>query len=714
MPDMKVTKKISAKAPVLNYSGPVKLKTAAAATTTTPIFTADVPEARGTVWSDNFDKGITGWTFDPTSYVTWSSKTTTGDRAFSKIDSSDKSSLYVEGPYQVYRREISSATSGEFTVPFNGKLNMWVGMSLNYDKECRLLVSISDDDFETSTELWNSKDAAGERPWAWREVNADLGSWAGKSVKLRLTYSWGSGDEGFKTGGYSGDFTIDGIKVSGVSAVERVELTTGEQLRLMSLDPELTDWHWSMPGATPQESTEASPVVYYKADGLYDVTLTARKGSEEINCTMPGFVSVTGTAPVARILPPATFREATTHDYMVAPLAPVTFRSVSDGFPSEHVWVFSGVVDNQPDATHEVDGEEATVSYMYQHSWPVGLAVANEHGSHSDVTAVCAEFEGGITNTLATDVPTTFDMADWGVFPGTNTHKITRYAEHFSAPSVPMIVGGAYLYFVDAPTEIAVTDNTSIGVHLYTCENGLPGERIDSYWWSVIDLDGPSTDGSLRGTFFEFTDMPVVTDEFFIVVDGMPDYSEQCRVSFAMARQRAEGNTAYMEIEGEWRPVQDYFEAGKGTSYYITPVVRHSVMTSLPVGDDIVRVGYAGGDYTHDIFSHMGYETPVESDADWCQVVNEPNGQTVDTLTIRCAPNDTDKERDAHQSLTDGASRLILTVHQSALSAVIEITPDSSNDKTVYYNLQGMPISRPQAGRIYIRRAGSVVEKVQF
>lgn len=715
VPDIKATKKIDVKAPLIHYSGTATAaRPAEAAPAAAPIFTADVPEAHGMVWGDNFDKGITGWTFDPTSYVTWSTKTTSGDKAFSKIDSADKSSLYVEGPYQVYRREISSATSGEFTVPFNGKLHLWVGMSLNYDDVCRLLVSISDDDFETSTEVWNSKDAAGERPWAWREVSADLASWTGKNVKLRLTYSWGSKDETFKTGGYQGDFTIDDVRVSGLRAVDRIELTTGEKVRLVSLDPSLTDFRWSMPGASVEESSEASPEVYYTADGLYDVTLTAKKGAEEVTCTLPGFVSVTGTAPVARILPPATFREASSHNFMVAPLAPVTFRSASEGFPSECMWVFSGVTDGEPNATVEVSGEEAVVSYMYQHSWPVGLAVANEHGSSSDVATVCAEFQGGITNTLATDTPTTFDMADWGVFPGTNTHGITRYAEHFSAPSVPMVVGGAYVYFVDAPSTVAITDNTSVGVHLYTCENGLPGECVDSYWWSVIDLDGPTSDGSLQGTFFEFTDMPVVSDEFFIVVDGLPDYSEECRVSFAMAPQRAEGNTAYMEIDGQWRPVRDYFAAGKGTSYYITPVVRHSVITSLPVGDDTVKVGNAGGEVTHDIFSIMGYETPVESDADWCEVVSEPNGMTVDTLTIRCQPNDSDKDREAHLRLTDGVGTHVLTVIQSAQSGVEEIATDSDADDAVYYNLQGIPVSRPSAGQIYIRRTAGNAAKVRF
>jgi len=719
--DQPVSTGFSFTAPAVKYAGVSQLK--ARAKTSSPLFTADIAEAQATVWSEDFDAGISGWTIDPTSNVTWGPKSTTGDKAFTTINPDDKGSLYVGGPYAAYLREISSATSAAFTVPYSAKLTMWVGMTTNYDDYCRLIVSVSDDDFATSTEVWNSKDAQGERAWAWRNAEADLSQWEGKTLKLRLTYSWGAKDEGFKTGGYLGDFTIDDIKVSGIKAVDHVNLTTGEKLRLICLNPAAGNLKWSFPGATPAESTEASPEIFYTADGTYDISLTATIDGEDVESTIEGFVTVTGTAPVARILPPATFRDATSHNFMVAPLAPVTFRSASDGYPDELVWVFSGVTDGQPEATKEINGAEATVNFMYQHSWPVGLAVANEHGSSNDVVTVAAEFEGGINNILGTDNATTVDMSDWGVFPGSNTRKITRYAEYFSAPSVPMVVGGAYLYFVDAPTTIAVTDNTSIGVHLYTCENGVPGKRIDSYWWDVIDLNGPNTEGSLQGTFFEFTEVPVVTDEFFIVVDGLPEYREAgkdgeddpgCKVSFAMATQRVGGNTAYMEIDGKWRPVEGYFEGGKGTSFFITPLVRHSVMTSLPAGNDEITVSHQGGDIEHQIFSYMGYKTPVESDADWCEVTNEPNGETVDTLTISCQPNTTDTDREAHLTLTDGVGNLRLTVRQTSSSGITDITTDALTGDAEYFNLQGIRVTRPVAGQIYIRHTSAGTDKVRF
>lgn len=83
--------------------------------------------------------------------------------------------------------------------------------------------------------------------------------------------------------------------------------------------------------------------------------------------------------------------------------------------------MFGGITDGQPNATMQISYAEATVNFMYQHSWPVGLAVANEHGASNDLITVAAEFEGGIDNILSTDVATTFDMSDWGVFPAPTT-----------------------------------------------------------------------------------------------------------------------------------------------------------------------------------------------------------------------------------------------------------------------------------------------------
>lgn len=669
---------VKADAPAVKFDGGrLSLRSLAKANSaSTPLFTADVDGALDDTWTCGFDDGsMGGWTVDFAEHVAWTVKAGSGDKSYNAFDADNTYSLYVEGSFKVYEREISTITSQVVNVPFGGTFACHVGYSLNYDDCCRLVISVSDDDFATSTDIWNSKDGEGEKPWAWRAVKADLGQWAGKNVKLRLSYTWGSGDEIFKTGGYMGDFMIDGMRISGMAPVTSVDILTGETLKLKCLVEDAAEFAWTMPGAVPSQSTEASPEIYYTADGQYDITLDITKADGQTESyTAENFVTVTGFAPTAAILPPATFRyvdPAAEYNYMVAPLAPVKFKDASKGFPDERTWVFSGITDGDADAITEITDAEPSVSFMFQHAWPVGLAVGNKHGESSDIVTVAAEYQGAITNWQKGDAATTLDMDDWGVFPGSNTHNITRYAERFSAPSRPVVMGGAYLYFVDVPKEIAVTDNSTITVSVYTCENGLPGQRLDFGLWDVIDLNGPASDGSLQGTWFEFTDLPVVADEFFIVVDGLPEPSETCpAVSFGMAKFRDGGNTALMEIDGQWREADEYFGAGKCTSYLVRPVIRHSVITSLPVGNDEILFAKEGGTAEHQIFSYMGREENVDCDADWCRVTSAPGEYTVDNLTVECDPNPTGTDREARLLITDGAGYHQLTVKQSSLSGV--------------------------------------------
>ena len=51
---------------------------------------------------------------------------------------------------------------------------------------------------------------------------------------------------------------------------------------------------------------------------------------------------------------------------------------------------------------------------------------------------------------------TVFDLDGESSFPGSNKWGITAYAERFSAPSVPMKVFGAYVYFVKNDAEEVV------------------------------------------------------------------------------------------------------------------------------------------------------------------------------------------------------------------------------------------------------------------
>ena len=633
-------------------------------------------EANTVVWSENFDNGIpSSWELQNGSHNVWELKKTSGDKAFSNIDPADAGSLFIEGDYRIFNRETVHAISQPVTIGQNASLFFYLGFSQNYDGYCRLYVSASTDDFnEDIVDLWNSGQENGEKPWRWHEVNIDLSHLSGKTVKFRFTYGYGSDDEIFKSGGYFGDFSLDGIELRSATSVDHVDVMTGEEVTFVDLTPEgeAVSWLWNFPGAYIETSTEQNPTVYYTDDGAYDVSLTVTNAEgESSTVTKTAFVNVTGTEPVAKIGLPATFRYATTHLPMVAPMAPVTYTDASSGFPTSSEWTFTGVCEDQNTVT-ELSGDAVEVRYHFMHEQSIGLQSANRHGTSGDGAQVSVEYDGLISNLLPDDFANVFDLDGRGEFPGTNTMKITAYAEKFSKPSRPIVVYGAYVYFNKAEAEELIDQISSIGVHLCTSENGLPGKRIDSWWWTVTDINYDVNNGAVA-TAFPFTDKPVVDDEFFIVVDGIPAKSDGCTVSFYMADFRDSGNTAYMLKDGQWIDVSTYFPAGKNhTSYMIVPSICHSVISNLPMGaEPTVKFDRNGGEKEYEIFSIMGYKTPIQSSDDWVRVTSEPNGMTVDKLTIEADPLPSGMiDRKATLTLTDGASTFEIPVEQDSTDGI--------------------------------------------
>lgn len=637
------------------------------------VFTVDLPQALIYNWGENFDEVPMGWAIDPTEHAVWKIKRIAepgSDKSFSNIDPNDIASLYVEGDYRAYNREITNATSPLISVPPLGSLHAWVGYTLNYDDMCRLIISISDDGFETQTDVWNSKDGEGERPWAWRPVAVDLAPWAGKRVQVRFTYTYGSGDETFKTGGYMGDFAIDGLRICSPAPVNHIDVNAGDKVRFINISTVQGTPAWEFPGGNPEQSTDDSPVVSYTKDGTYSVTLTVGASTT----TIDNFVTVTGAAPVARILPPASFKYYDSErSYLVAPLVPVRFADASDGYPTSRSWAFMGTTPDEPDAIEESVEEKPQVSYAYLHNHPAALEVQNKHGESADLVSVKTEYSGLITNLAVEAYASNFDMEDWGLFPGNLSKKsgITAYAEHFSAPSRPMRIGGCYVYFTKATAEELYDQIADIGVHLYTAENGKPGKKLDSMWWRTVDLDISATEGEVVGTDFPFTAAPFVDDEFFIVIDGFHEYSDTHCVAFAMAPLTDHGGSAWILHNGEWQPVTDYFAAGQNnTSFFVAPYVSHSVIASLPVGDDTIEVGADGGEASHKYFTYLALKSISSADS-WIEITSPLPEYTVDTLIINCQPLPAGvSERVGHISITDGGSILTLEVVQSASTGI--------------------------------------------
>ncbi len=676
-------------------------------------FTCPAKSRPDITWSENFDKPETDWIFEWTfgdeEYFQWEIATLSEKKSFSAIDPDNVSSLHIEGSYRNWERGSATATSPEIAIGRNATLTYHVGYSLNFNTDCTLTLFVSTDN-ATWEPRWSSLDETGEKPWQWRKVQVDMAAYAGKNVRLKFEYG---NSQAYDNGGKTGSFDIDGMELEAAGNTEKIDAQTGEIIKFADASTGTpTSWQWHFPGAIPDKSNEQYPEVYYTRDGDYDVSLTVSDGVHTSTKTIEKFVSVTGIAPTAKILPPAIFHYNQTRLPMVAPMVPVTFNDASEGYPTEWKWSFAGITEKAQDVStsHE---QHPTVSYQFLHEQPIQLSVSNQHGSSETSTSVSVEYSGLINNLQPNDVLTTFDLGDgYGNFPGSNKLEMTDYAEKFSKPSQPMEVYGAYVYFTKAAANELIDQIADVQVALCRSENGFPGEKLEFTSWRVFELDLPSS-SQLVGTEFSFSKPVAVDHEFFITVSGIPEKSDGTDVAFAMAKFRSEGNTAYFKQRGEWKSAAEYFPAGANhTSFAIYPAIAHSVMQ--PLCETPLIVDESAGTTELRMFSYLGYETPISIDADWCRITDKPNGLTVDTLTIaydQLPPEMT--RRTATITLTDGISQVDVELVQQALSHVdsrkeaeIKIIP------TLFHNEFAIELPNKAKSIAIIDASGRVVKQI--
>lgn len=691
-----------------------------------------------TVWSENFDsderdaKGnliLSGWTLDQGegNVVTFTKE----KKDFNIIDENDVYSLHIDGPYQVYKRTKASATSSAINVPANGQLHAYVRMTPTWNEYVTLAVQVSADNFETLTEVWNSKEVT-EGSARWIAINADLTAYEGKQIKIRLFWGPGTNDT-FNTGGYMGDFYVDGLSVTGVQSVDQISVKAGEVIQFVDLSTggTPTGWQWSFPGGTPATSTEQSPTVYYTAGGTYDVTLrvTDAEGSDEV--TKTAFVSVEAQAPQAGIQFPADFRTMQQPRMrVVAPLAPVEYKDASEGFPTEFTWAMYTPYDlAKAEGIFVPKDIYTTPDVTYQHNtldkcYVLHTAQNTEGYTYVD-DSVQVQFEGFVSNYQPKDSYQTNFVDGSLTLPGANKMGITAWAERISKPSVPVVLEAMYVGFTKASAEELTDQIASVTFYLYTSENGLPGkpiEMLDS--WTVSELNYAMNNNGGMVTI-ELGRRIIIDQEVFVVIDGIPEKNDQLECAIGMAPMRDYGNTAFMLNKGTWRPFTGYFQAAPGgqTSLSVFPYFSHSVLIpaqvspegAVTMGSDVTEVGAQAGTTDVPVFANLGIYKYLGSNADWCRIQGTPGEYTVDSVTVEydALPDGLD-QREAVISVTDSIQTLDLVVRQVRGSATsIAIPTTSSQDPSnayQYYDLQGRRIDamRQPHGIILERKNGQV------
>lgn len=693
------------------------------------------------VWSENFDTDLSQWDINNEVKDGWGpitvelASTSSKKVPFNTYDADDVTSLHIEGDYRVSKRNMAYVTSGDIAVPQNAILHAFVGYS--EWEECALFITVSTDNFETETELWNSMNC-GITGWHWQEINSDLSPFAGQTIKLRLTYGEGTKNN-YGVGGYMGDFYVDGLSITGVQSVQEVSVKTGDIIQMADLSMgNIARWEWLFPGGTPAESTDQNPTVHYEKAGEYDVTLNVYDADEQMaSITKLGFVKVEGQEPVAGIEFPAGFRDLNTRMRMVAPFAEVEYKDASAGFPDQYSWTFYTPYDLehggaffQPDTIYttrdvKVRHERLDKNYV--------LHIAqNDLGYAYVEDSVSVKFDALVTNFLPTDgYQTNFVDGDL-TMPGANKMGITAWAERFSKPSVPVVLEGMYVNFTKAtPGDDLMNQIASVDFSLYTSENGLPGEPIallDS--WTMTELNYAMTTNS--GIVTVELSAPIVIDqEVFVVIDGIPEKADDLECAIAMAPLRSEGNTAYMLNKGTWRPFTGYFDAAPGgqTSLAVFPYYRHSVVVPaafeeieldgglsqqrIIVGADSTTVSQEAGQAEVYVFANRGLQTYQQPSEEWLRIVGKPGEYTVDTLTVEydALPEGIDR-REATLIVSDGITTLPLRFIQQRVdipepTGINAVEPEARSQEREVYDLQGRRQPDGIIGRgIYVVRKG--------
>lgn len=424
---------------------------------------------------------------------------------------------------------------------------------------------------------------AGTDDAKWTRYAVSLDDYVGKKVFFAFAYALTDGD----------DVMIDDFEVVAAGDSDSVELLAGESIAFKDIstgNPE--SWSWEFPGAETTTSTQSHPTVTYSEPGVYDVTLTVKKGEVSDTVTKKGYVKVNGQAPTAVI---GTPKEAyySPEAGLVVPLDfELTFTDNSTGMPSEWEWTLPGT-DLKSAGTQDV-----TVKYTEPGMYDVDLTVSNDFGASSTyVYGVKAGGESLIWNISAAENEDldVIGLSWYGWYGGTNWLGMSAYAESFHAPARKSEISAVNVYFASA-TVVTPDQYTTVSISLPNAD-GAPGEelaRVSMPTAELVDASETYNDP----TVFKFETPVAIDSDFFVTISGFPNgYDEttnkEDRVIVYSLRRKEGGNTVWhllqdmddegnLSGDGEW-----YEQTDDPCSLAIAPVLKFvEEGTSVDVEED--------------------------------------------------------------------------------------------------------------------------------
>lgn len=377
----------------------------------------------------------------------------------------------------------------------------------------------------------------------WQKFNIDLSQFAGKKVRFSFNYKGLEGE----------DVLIDGFRLTQTDYSEQssVSINEGETVHYQNASTgNILSYQWTFEGGTPSESVDENPSVRYDKAGTYPVSLTVHDGTSTHTYTRNAYINVVAVAPKAWIgLPEGGYLSPYVASF-VPTHVPVQFTDQSEGKPTEWHWQFYGT---DTEVSHD---QHPTVTYIKEGKYSVALRATNAAGVNTDVmqNAIQAGGEQHIWNIHPDESLKLgqISLGWYGNYAGSNFLGMRKFAEHFSKPLAKATIKNVNIFFVSTTT---VSPNDVITVSIAKAdENGMPGESLGKSSLKVSQL-ALFTNETAVATLFAFDTPIAVDDDFFVVVEGMPNVSNENGTDdvaiLALRRDQDGRSTTYHELAEE-------------------------------------------------------------------------------------------------------------------------------------------------------------------
>ena len=352
----------------------------------------------------------------------------------------------------------------------------------------------------------------------WKHVSFDLSPLAGKTVRVQLHY-WGkSGDHVFID-------DIEFVQTGGDAGT--VDIYQGEQAHFVdySKGDNLT-YQWEFPGGTPATSTDKDPIVTYLIEGTYDVRLTVSDGTTQSTSEHKSYVNVAVQTPEAFYVYPDQAYRRVTGGCFIPNNTPVTFHDASIHYPTGWLWTFNGgaSIDSSTD-------QEPSVYFPKAGYYTFSLTASNKAGANTAESPGRAIKVGGapayvwnIEEDEIGKITRVLIGNGEGYFGGSNTRRMAKFAERFEKPLAEATISKVGLLFLSTTN---FKPDTTIVVSIYDRDKktGFPKDELGHAELALKDCkvaQAPYGESSL--TDFTFASPIKVTDDFFVVVSGIPAY----------------------------------------------------------------------------------------------------------------------------------------------------------------------------------------------